>query len=131
MLQPKGVLVPSLDSCVGSVPLTVAMSPQNARTVMSFAGKLSYLSDPQKPSLSIFSHEPGSRVYEGLFPKFQLPNGKEAFFYYAAGSLQVCGSPCQPSQVRGCCCRNSGCAACKVRSSRSWNRLAVEWQFTR
>jgi hypothetical protein len=60
---------------------------------MSFAGKLSLLSDSQKPSLAIFGHEPGSCVYEGLFPKFQLPNGKEAFFYYASGSLQVLGGP--------------------------------------
>ena len=28
-------------------------------------------------------------MYDGLFPRFQLPNGGEAFFYYQAGSLQV------------------------------------------
>jgi hypothetical protein len=83
------MLLATQDACVGSIPLKVAMSPQNVRTVISFAGKLTPLSNSQKPSLSIFGHEPGSRVYEGLFPKFQLPNGKEAFFYFAAGSLQV------------------------------------------
>jgi hypothetical protein len=40
-----------------------------------------------QPKLSIFEHVEGSKVSKGLFPAYQLPNGKQAFMYYNGGQL--------------------------------------------
>ena len=71
----------------GVIPLNVMLAPQRQRTNMSFAEKTTFSSNPDRSVLTIFGHHEGSQVYEGLFPKYTLPNGKEAFFYYYAGAL--------------------------------------------
>ena len=46
------------------------------------------LSDNQMaPKLAIFEHFEGSRVGNGLFPAYQLPNGKMMYMYYNGGQL--------------------------------------------
>ena len=107
---PRAAAAPGAE--LGTLPLTVALSPQRSRTAITFAGKLAPPADAQRPALAVFGHEPGSRVYEGLFPKFQLPNGKQAFFYYTGGGLQA-----------RCCCLGSQRPprhSCVLHASRSW-----------
>jgi hypothetical protein len=75
----------------GLIPLNVIMSPQRGRTLISFANRASLSNDRQRPRLAMFAHEEGSRVHCGLYQPFQLPSGRQAFFYYAKGNVQVCG----------------------------------------
>ena len=35
--------------------------------------------DPSRPTLTMFEHVDGSRVCNGMFPSYQLPNGKKAY----------------------------------------------------
>lgn len=76
----------------GSTPLDVVISPQRGSTTMSFNPKDTLTDNNNKPSLTLFAHEPGSRIHKGLFPTYQMPNGQLAFFYYNPGGLQVCTS---------------------------------------
>lgn len=70
-----------------AIPLKVVMGPQRPRQIISFEDKNVLLDDPTRPTLTMFEHIEGSRVCEGLFPSYQLPNGKKAFMYYNGGVL--------------------------------------------
>ena len=62
------------------------MGPQRPRQVISF--DTTCMSDEfNQPKLAIFEHVEGAKVSEGLFPAYQLPNGKQAFMYYDGGQL--------------------------------------------
>lgn len=75
----------------GALPLSVVMGPQRARTTISFQPRDVLSSGAsQRPKLTVFAHEPGSRVHKDLFPVYQMPNGQMAFMYYNAGRVQVC-----------------------------------------
>lgn len=78
----------------GALPLSVVMGPRRPRTTISFQPRegLSNASS-QRPTLTVFAHEPGSRVHKDLFPVYRMPNGQLAFMYYTAGRVQVL-SPC-------------------------------------
>jgi hypothetical protein len=61
-----------------------------ARNLISFRERHRSL-DPtydRKPRLQMFEHVAGARVSEGLFPDYQLPNGKKAFFYYSTKMVE-------------------------------------------
>lgn len=91
-MQAAGTLAALQQSrAAGAVALKVALSPQRARTTIGFVceGGLSLGRDAQKPALSVFGHTKGARVYEGLFPQYQLPNGESAFFYLTLAGIQV------------------------------------------
>lgn len=78
----------------GAVPLSVVMGPQRARTTISFQPREGLSnSSSQRPTLTVFAHEPGSRVHKDLFPVYRMPNGQLAFMYYTAGRVQVPGPP--------------------------------------
>lgn len=108
----------------GSLPLSVVMGPQRARTTISFQPREGLSNgSSQRPTLTVFAHEPGSRVHKDLFPVYQLPNGQLGFMYYNAGRVQVrtgCPCLCMPAASYGwstlcrgylltCCCS----AACR------------------
>lgn len=87
-LQDKSFIGMALrQEAVGAIPLKVVLGPQRGRTHISFEEKLPMSSGSQKPTLTIFAHHEGSQVYSSLFPKYVLPNGKEAYYYYCAGML--------------------------------------------
>ena len=67
----------------------VCIGPQLPRQVISFDpdGFSALADDFIQPKLSIFEHVEGSKVSKGLFPAYQLPNGKQAFMYYNGGQL--------------------------------------------
>jgi hypothetical protein len=86
--------VPPTPHAQGALPLSVALSPQRGHAVISFAERVPAAHGGERPALAVFAHVEGSRVYEGLFPKFALPGGGAAFFYLSAGSLQArCAAP--------------------------------------
>ena len=63
----------------------MCIGPKRPRQVISFASGLER--GTASPSLTVFEHIEGAKVCEGLFPSYQLPNGKQAFMYYNGGSL--------------------------------------------
>ncbi|KAG1678758.1 hypothetical protein FOA52_012798 [Chlamydomonas sp. UWO 241] len=67
--------------------LKVAIGPKRARQVISFEERIMTTDDPSLPTLTVFEHIEGSKVCEGMFPAYQLPNGKQAFMYYRGGTL--------------------------------------------
>ncbi|CAG9462609.1 unnamed protein product [Pedinophyceae sp. YPF-701] len=71
--------------------LLVALNPTSARSVVSFEDKLRDHApgrDGYRVRLSMFGHVPGARVYdEAGIPKYELPNGKEAFMYLNGGLI--------------------------------------------
>jgi hypothetical protein len=67
--------------------LQVVLAPQRTRTIIGFEEKIGQEMGPLRPSLTLFEHISGSRVYRGLFPDYVLPNGRKAFMYYQAGSI--------------------------------------------
>lgn len=84
------------------------MGPQRARTTISFQPREGLSSgSSQRPTLTVFAHEPGSRVHKDLFPVYQLPNGQLGFMYYNAGRVQVrtgCPHLCMPTAPYGPYC---------------------------
>eukprot|EP00191_Tetraselmis_sp_GSL018_P024515 CAMPEP_0177627972 /NCGR_PEP_ID=MMETSP0419_2-20121207/31498_1 /TAXON_ID=582737 /ORGANISM="Tetraselmis sp., Strain GSL018" /LENGTH=1910 /DNA_ID=CAMNT_0019129181 /DNA_START=17 /DNA_END=5750 /DNA_ORIENTATION=+ len=70
-----------------SVPLTVVLAPNRERTVISFENRVSFENDAARARLAVFEAIDGSKVYNGLFPAYQLPNGKRAHFYFQGGAL--------------------------------------------
>lgn len=42
-----------------------------------------------RPVLTLFEHVPGSKVSEGLFNEYTLPNGRKVFMYCAGGFLYM------------------------------------------
>ncbi|MEW5306191.1 MAG: hypothetical protein WDW36_008675 [Sanguina aurantia] len=69
------------------VPLKVCMGPRRSRQVISFEDKLTVDADSSRPILTLFEHVDGSRVGNGLYPSYDLPNGKKTYMYYSGGSL--------------------------------------------
>lgn len=67
--------------------LQMALAPARARTVISFDDKVRFDPNGLKPTLTVFEHIEGSRVTEGLFPEYTLPNGRKAYMYYKGGNL--------------------------------------------
>lgn len=64
----------------GATVMKVVLEPWNPRNTVSF--KRNFLEPSKTPvRLVAFEHVKGSKVYDGLFPTFLLPNGKEAHFY--------------------------------------------------
>lgn len=57
---------------------------------MHFEERVLVDDDPARPTLTMFEHVDGSRVCEGMFPSYQLPNGKQAFMYY---KVRACERP--------------------------------------
>eukprot|EP00892_Ulva_mutabilis_P009697 jgi/Ulvmu1/709/UM010_0081.1 len=92
----------------GALPLSVVLGPQRARTTVSFQSRDSISTGvQQRPTLTVFAHEPGSRVHRDLFPVYQMPNGQMAFMYYNAGRVQseqevpAPSPPAKPNSVPG------------------------------
>jgi hypothetical protein len=66
----------------------VVLAPQRARSLVSFLDKWKFsVVDQRRPKLHMFEHFHGARVYDGLFPDYQLPNGRKAFFCYESKLL--------------------------------------------
>lgn len=64
------------------------LAPQRARSLVSFLDKWKFsVVDQRRPKLHMFEHFHGARVYDGLFPDYQLPNGRKAFFCYESKLL--------------------------------------------
>ena len=59
--------------------LQVVLGPQRPRQIISFEDRIIVNDDPSRPSLTVFEHVEGSRVCSGMFPSYQLPNGKKAY----------------------------------------------------
>lgn len=93
MLAPKPPEPADMDEAANQpveFALKVNLAPQRARTHISFGERQAEL-DPAKnrrPKLVLFEHHQGSRVYDGLFPDYQLPNGKKAFFYFESKMVE-------------------------------------------
>ncbi|GAX81636.1 hypothetical protein CEUSTIGMA_g9064.t1 [Chlamydomonas eustigma] len=85
--------------------LKVCLGPKRPRQVISFEKEGFLYDDPRQPKLAVFEHVQGARVSEGLFPVYQLPNGKQAFMYYNGGVLldevhvDMASPPPRPSTV--------------------------------
>ncbi|KXZ56071.1 hypothetical protein GPECTOR_2g953 [Gonium pectorale] len=69
------------------VPLKVCLGPKRPRQVITFEDRIIVDNDATRPTLTLFEHVEGSRVSEGLFPSYILPNGKRAHMYYSGGAL--------------------------------------------
>lgn len=65
----------------------MCLGPKRSRQVISFEDRIIVHDDQSRPLLTMFEHVEGARVSKGLFPSYQLPNGKQAFMYYNGGSL--------------------------------------------
>jgi len=64
------------------------LAPQRARSFVSFLDKWKFsVVDQRRPKLHMFEHFHGARVYDGMFPDYQLPNGRKAFFCYESKLL--------------------------------------------
>lgn len=71
----------------GPISLKIALSPQRPRTLVAFDERVFTTdSSGMRPVLTLFEHVEGSKVSEGLFTEYTLPNGKKVFMYCAAGS---------------------------------------------
>jgi hypothetical protein len=57
----------------------VVVQPGGARNVARFVQSSEH--QARGVRLVAFEHTPGSKVYEGLFPSFLLPNGRQAHFF--------------------------------------------------
>ncbi|XRB15637.1 flagellar associated protein [Pseudoscourfieldia marina] len=68
--------------------LSVHLETDNPKNVVDFRGRVFDANHPAR--LTVFEAVPGARVYEGLFPKYQLPNGHTAH-YYDRGNKYVDG----------------------------------------
>ena len=71
------MVAPQIQICIG---------PKRPRQVISF-GNQGFGDKDTQPQLSVFEHVEGAKVCEGLFPSYQLPNGKQAYMYYNGGQL--------------------------------------------
>ncbi|KAJ9524025.1 hypothetical protein QJQ45_022487, partial [Haematococcus lacustris] len=69
------------------LPLKVVLGPQRMRQVISFEETALLSGDSSRPTLTVFEKVEGSRVCDGLFPAYQLPNGRKAYMYYNSGVL--------------------------------------------
>ncbi|GAX83592.1 hypothetical protein CEUSTIGMA_g11017.t1 [Chlamydomonas eustigma] len=72
------------------VPLQVCIGPVRARKVMSFEVPRYKEKDAAGlagSQVAIFEHVEGAKVGEGLYPAYQLPNGKQMYVYYDGGQL--------------------------------------------
>ena len=72
---------------VKPLALKVCLGPQRPRQVISFEDRIMVSEDNTRPSLTIFEHVDGSRVCNGLFPHYNLPNGKKTYMYYNGGTM--------------------------------------------
>lgn len=63
------------------------LSPQRPRTVVAFDDRV-FTTDSagSRPVLTLFEHVEGSRVSEGLFQEYTLPNGRKVFMYCEGGA---------------------------------------------
>ena len=71
------------------VPLNVVMAPNRDRTIISFHNRDGIYDDPTTAKLAVFEAIDGSKVYQGLFPAYQLPNGKRAHFYFQVKAFPI------------------------------------------
>eukprot|EP00798_Chlamydomonas_sp_ICE-L_P023775 gene23775-9334_t len=89
--RPRQVM--PLKVCIGPqrprqvMPLKVCIGPQRPRQVMSFEDRILLNDDASRPTLTVFEHVEGSKVCQGMFPSYQLPNGKQTYMYYNGGTL--------------------------------------------
>lgn len=74
-------------TAAGQVPLKVCLGPQRTRQVITFEDRIIIDNDASRPTLTVFEHVEGSRVSDGLYPSYVLPNGKRAHMYYSGGAL--------------------------------------------
>ncbi|GIL66635.1 hypothetical protein Vafri_20126 [Volvox africanus] len=70
-----------------AVPLKVCLHPRRPRQVITFEDRIIVDAASTRPTLTLFEHVEGSKVSEGLFPSYILPNGKRAHMYYSGGTL--------------------------------------------
>ncbi|KAG2438847.1 hypothetical protein HXX76_005387 [Chlamydomonas incerta] len=70
-----------------AVPLKVCLGPKRPRQIITFEDRIVIDNDSSRPTLTLFEHVEGSKVSEGLFPSYILPNGKRAHMYYNGGTL--------------------------------------------
>ncbi len=70
-----------------ALPLKVCLGPKRPRQVISFEDRIIIDNDASRPTLTMFEHVEGSKVSDGLFPSYILPNGKRAHMYYNGGML--------------------------------------------
>lgn len=70
-----------------TVPLKVCLHPRRPRQVITFEDRIIVDAGSTRPTLTVFEHVEGSKVSEGLFPSYILPNGKRAHMYYSGGTL--------------------------------------------
>ncbi|KAK3271794.1 hypothetical protein CYMTET_19879 [Cymbomonas tetramitiformis] len=66
--------------------LRVAVGPKRPRTNISFRTDV-FEHDQRSARLAMFEHIDGSRVYEGLFPEYHLPNGHQTHYYFTTGGM--------------------------------------------
>lgn len=74
------------------VPLNVVLAPNRDRTVISFHNRDGIYDDPTTAKLAVFEAIDGAKVYNDLFPAYQLPNGRRAHFYFQVGGTITCKS---------------------------------------
>ena len=102
---PEGV---SRNRKQGAPPLSleVVLTSDSANSNISFnEANASFGSAGTK--LTMFEHIKGSKLSEGLFPSYRLPNGLQAHYYYAGGKLvdeidvPSCVPPKRPDTMMG------------------------------
>ena len=102
---PEGV---SRNSTQGAPPMSleVVLTSDSANSNISFnEANASFGSAGTK--LTMFEHIKGSKLSEGLFPSYRLPNGLQAHYYYAGGKLvneidvPSCVPPKRPHTMMG------------------------------
>lgn len=69
------------------LPLKICLGPQRPRQIITFEDRIIIDTDATRPTLTVFEHVEGSKVSDGLFPSYILPNGKRAHMYYNGGAL--------------------------------------------
>ena len=77
------------------IKLKVNLQPRRARKCISFASNFDdgpglhrFLRGSNNAAhLAIWEHVEGNKVYDNLFRKYNLPNGRAAYFYYRPGPL--------------------------------------------
>eukprot|EP00198_Chlamydomonas_reinhardtii_P003541 XP_001692877.1 flagellar associated protein [Chlamydomonas reinhardtii] len=77
---------PSTAAKADAVPLKVCLGPKRPRQIITFEDRI-VIDNDNRPTLTLFEHVEGSRVSDGLFPSYILPNGKRAHMYYNGGTL--------------------------------------------
>lgn len=102
---PEGI---TRDSKQGAPPvsLEVVLTSDSANSNISFnEANARFGSTGSK--LTVFEHIKGSKLSEGLFPSYSLPNGLQAHYYYAGGKLMdeidvpSCAPPKRPDTMTG------------------------------